>query len=695
MKKLIIALGLISPALLFGQLDRSVVPAAAPAKAISIADPVVFKTANGITVILSENHKIPKVTFNLSVGNGERLEGKKAGVSSLAGDLILSGTTKRSKDEIDTKKDYIGASIDAGAKSMSLSCLTKHMDTGLDIFSDILLNANFPQSEFERIVKQAESSLMSVKSSPESMGQNALMTSLFTGHPYGEVMTEATLKNITRDDVVNYYKQTFVPEGSYLVIVGDITKAKAEEVVNKYFSSWTGKLQPKVEYPSAKNLKGNRVIFVKKQGAVQSYIQVAFPVGIKIGDANYIPSSLTNHIFGGSGFGTRLMQNLREDKAYTYGAYSNLSVQPQGAYVAAGGSFRNEVTDSAIVQLLSELNKITNSYVTAEELSLAKAVLTGRFARSLESPSTIARFALEIERNGLDKNYYKDYLKNLDAVDKEKVLDIAQKFYTDKNCYIIVVGNESVLEKLKQFDADGNIEVVDAFGEPVQDMKKADITADELFKKYSLALTGSKTVKERDKKLKKIKSVRQEVEMSMSQVPFPLKSVRFWAAPNSDVMTIEAQGMMVQKTYFDGTTGYNSNMQTGKKDLTAEEIAAKNKSTGLIPEINYTKSGMKYELLGIENQNGTDMYVVKLNDGESESYDYYNTKDFSKIKTVTISKAGEGEEGPSEVTMTYSDYKAVGGVLFPHKIVMSAGAMTFNGEVKLIEINKGALKDYK
>ncbi|HNR86415.1 MAG TPA: insulinase family protein, partial [Taishania sp.] len=416
---------------------------------------------------------------------------------------------------------------------------------------------------------------------------------------------------------------------------------------------------------------------------------------IKIGDANYIPTSLTNHIFGGSGFGTRLMQNLREDKAYTYGAYSNLSVQQQGAYVSAAGSFRNDVTDSAIVQLLSELNKITNSYVTAEELSLAKAVLTGRFARSLESPSTIARFALEIERNGLDKNYYKDYLKNLDAVDKEKVLDIAQKFYTDKNCYIIVVGNESVLEKLKQFDADGNIEVVDAFGEPVQDMKKADITADELFKKYSLALTASKTVKERDKKLKKIKSVRQEVEMSMSQVPFPLKSVRFWAAPNSEVMTIEAQGMMVQKTYFDGTTGYNSNMQTGKKDLTAEEIAAKNKSTGLIPEINYTKSGMKYELLGIENQNGTDMYVVKLNDGESESYDYYNTKDFSKIKTVTISKAGEEEEGPSEVTMTYSNYKAVGGVLFPHKIVMSAGAMTFNGEVKLIEINKGALKDFK
>lgn len=692
MKKLIIALGLIAPAVLFGQLDRSIVPAAAPAKAISLTDPIVFKTANGVTVILSENHKIPKVTFSLSVGNGEILEGKKAGLSNLAGDLILSGTTNRSKDEIDAKKDYIGASIDASSKNMSLSCLTKHMDEGLTIFSDVLLNANFPQSEFDRVVKQAESGLMAIKSSPEAMGNNALMTSLFVGHPYGEVMTEASLKNITRDDVQNYFNQTFVPEGSYLVIVGDITKAKAEEVVNKYFSSWSGKIQPKVDYPAAKKLTGSRVIFVKKTGAVQSYVQVAFPIDVKVGDVNAIPISLTNHIFGGSGFGTRLMQNLREDKAYTYGAYSSLSVQQQGAYISAGGNFRNDVTDSAIFQLLSELGKITDSYVSDDELSLAKAVLTGRFARSLESPSTIARFALEIERNGLDKDYYKDYLKNLDAVSKEKVLDIAQKFYTDKNCYIIVVGNESVLENLKKFDSDGKIEVVDAFGEPVQDTREADVSADEVFKKYSLYLTNSKTEKERDKKLKKIKSVTQNIEMSMSQVPFPLKSVKFWEAPNSEVMTIEAQGMVVQKTYFDGKSGYSSNMQTGSTDLKEDEIASKNKSIGLIPEMNYSKSGMKYEMVGIENQDGVDMYVIKLSDGENETYEYYSLENFSKIKTLTISTKGE-EAG--EALTTYSDYKEVNGLMFPHKMIMSFGEMAFTGEVKSIDVNKNSLKEYK
>ncbi len=690
MKKIIIALGLIAPAVLFGQLDRSKVPAAAAAKEISIADPVVFKTTNGITVILSENHKIPRVSFNLTVGNGERLEGSKAGLSDLAGDLILSGTTNHSKDEIDNKSDYIGADIGAGARNIYISSLTKHMDEALSIYSDVLLNANFPQSEFDRMVKQWESQLMSVKSSPEAMGDNALKSALFANHPYGEVVTESSLSKITRDDVVNYYKQTFVPEGSYLVIVGDINRAKAEEVINKYFGSWSGKLQPKVDYPTAKNLNGNRVIFVKKPGAVQSFIQIAYPIAVKTGDKNHIALNVANHIYGGNGFGTRLMQNLREDKAYTYGSYSNLNIEPQGAYMSTDGSFRTDVTDSAIVQLLFELDKMTDSYVTDNELSTTKSVLTGGFARSLEHASTIARFALNIERNGLDKDYYKNYLKNLEAVDKDGILEVAQKFFTAKNCYIVVVGNESVLESLKQFDADGVIEIVDAFGAPVQELKKAEITADELYKRYSFYMTNTTSEKKRDKVLSKIKSVTQDFDLSTSQIPFPLKSTKFWASPNSEVMTIEAQGMTLSKMYFDGKIGYSSSME-GKNDLSAEEITAQNKSTGLIPEINYKKTGMKYELLGVENQNGTDMYVVKLNNGDNEFYEYYHTQTYSKIKKLTISS---NPEAGGDQLETYTDYKAVNGVLFPHKIVMSFGEMAFNGVVKTITINKGSIADY-
>lgn len=692
MKKLIIALGVITPAFLFGQLDRSIAPSAAPAKAISIADPVVFKTANGITVILSENHKLPKVSFNLTMGSDEHLESSKVGLSDLAGELILSGTSNRTKDEIDSKIDYIGASINAGSRNLSLSCLTKHMDEGLKIMSDVLLNANFPQKEFDRVVKQYESNLLTVKSSPEAMGENALMSSLFPNHPYGEVITETSLAKITRDDVVNYYKENFVPDGSYLVVVGDITKSKVEEIVNQYFSSWTGKMQAKGNYPAPKKLNGNRVVFVKKTGAVQSYIQIAFPIDMKVGDKDQIPLTVTNNVLGDGGFGTRLMDNLREDKAYTYGCYSRLKIEPQGAYINATGNFRTEVTDSAITQILYELGRMTDSYVTDEELELRKSSMAGGFARSLEHPSTIARFALNIERYGLNKDYYKNYLKNLEAVNKDNVLEEAQKYLTNKNCYIIVVGNDQILDRLKPFDKDGIIEVVDAFGKPVQEMKKADISAEELFKKYSFYMTAS-SEKQRDKILKKLKSVTQEIELSMAQVPFPMKSIQFWGAPNSEVMTIEAQGMTVQKTYFDGKTGYNSNMQTGKEDLTADKIAAKNKSIGFIPEINYGTSGMHYELLGIENQNGKDLYVVKLNDGDSEMYDYFDTKTFCKVKRLIISNDPENEGG--EATMDFSDYKTIGGVMIPHKVVLSFGETAFDGTVKNVEVNKNSISDYK
>src|SRR5690606_27320903 len=137
-------------------------------------------------------------------------------------------------------------------------------------------------------------------------------------------------------------------------------------------------------------------------------------------------------------------------------------------------------------------------------------------------------------------------------------------------------------------------------------------------------MTNTTSEKARDKVLSKIKSYTQEMEMNVPQAPFPLKGVEFWGAPSSKVQTIEAQGMTFQKSYFDGTSGYEMNMQTGKKDMTAEDIAAGNKYIGIIPEINYAKSGIKYELTGIENQDGKDVYVVKTDDGKNERYDYYD-----------------------------------------------------------------------
>ena len=240
MKKIILSSIILFTGFVQAQLDRSVMPTPASPKGNDLKESEVFTTANGITVILSENHKIPKVSFDLSMGSDPRMEGNKAGLSDMAGSLIMSGTNNRSKDQLDKEIDYIGASLSADKNSMFLSCLTKHVDKGLTLMSDILMNANFPQSEFDRIKKQNESALMSAKSDAGTMAQNAVVKVNFPNHPYSDVMTEATLNNITREDVVNYFKAYFTPKASYLVVVGDINRQQTEELVNKYFGSWSG-----------------------------------------------------------------------------------------------------------------------------------------------------------------------------------------------------------------------------------------------------------------------------------------------------------------------------------------------------------------------------------------------------------------------------------------------------------------------
>lgn len=224
---------------------------------------------------------------------------------------------------------------------------------------------------------------------------------------------------------------------------------------------------------------------------------------MKTGDVNQLPSTVLNGILGGGGFGTRLMQNLREDKAYTYGCYSAMNITENGSWMSAGGNFRNAVTDSAITQILKEFELITTELVKDDEINLTKSSQAGGFARSLESPSTIARFALNTIKYKLPKDYYQNYLQRLEAVNKDDILNMAKSYFTSTNCNIIVVGNEEILDKLKKFDSDGKVTILDEFGNPFKEMVKADITKEQLITNYLLAVTKSSSMKELTKKLKK------------------------------------------------------------------------------------------------------------------------------------------------------------------------------------------------
>jgi predicted Zn-dependent peptidase len=680
MKKILIVFIAVFPLFVTAQIDRSKQPIPGKAPGINIKDSEVFRTENGITVILSENHKLPRVSFDLFMGSDPRMG--KAGLSEMAGSLIMSGTSNRTKDQLDKEVDYIGASLSADATSITLSCLTKHMAKGLDLMSDVLLNANFPDSEVERIRKQNQNNLTSTKSDASSMATNATVKVNFPNHPYGEVMTEESLNSIVRDDIVNYYKSNFTPNGSYLVIVGDITKEEAKKMVDSYFGSWKGVDPHFADLGNGKPANGNQVFFVKKPGAVQSVVYITFPMKIKTGDKDQLALSVLNGILGGGGFGTRLFQNLREDKAYTYGCYSNINVTENGSWMSAGGNFRNAVTDSAITEILREFEVITTELVKDEELSLTKSSMSGGFARSLERPQTIARFALNIIKNKLEQDYYKTYLQRLDAVTKEEVLAMAKKYFTSKNCNIIVVGNEEIVDNLKKFDSDGKVQFLDPFGNPVKDGKPADITKEQLFANHISVVTQTKNSKDLTKKMKKFKSYESKTELSNPQFPAPFVMTSYWVSPNIEAQKLEGMGAVMQKSYTDGKIGYTY-AQGKRTEMSAEEISKKSKSSGVFTELNHKEQN--YTLTGIENVDGKEMYVVKLVDGEEESFIYYDKTSFLKEKVVSIRKQGEET---SETTITYSDYKDVGGFLFPHATSIGFGPFVMTGKVTSIVLNK-------
>ena len=473
------------------QIDRSKPPAAGPAPEIKFGTPVSFELKNGLKVIVVENHKLPRVAFNLVLDFEALMEGDKAGYASLAGDMLRTGTTTKTKTQIDESIDFIGATLNTSASGMYASSLKKHQDALLELMTDVLYNPSFPEEELEKLRKQTLSGLAAQKEDPAAIASNVRSAVLFgKDHPYGELTTEETVANITLEDCKQFYNIYFTPEIAYLAIVGDITKKEAKKLAKKYFKQWENKSIQLPNFSSVAAPEQTKVGLVDRSSSVQSEIRVAYPIDLKKGDPNVVKVNLMNTILG-SGFSSRIMQNLREKHAYTYGAGSSISSDMIVGNFNASTSVRNEVTDSAIYQLLYEMQRIIDEPVDEGELASAKAFITGSFARSLESPQTIANFALNIKRYNLPDDYYSEYLKRLDAITVEEIQQIAQRYIKPDNAHIIVVGKGSeIASKLTQF---GTLTYYDNYGNAYVP-KKAGIpdglTASRVIDNYLSAIGG-------------------------------------------------------------------------------------------------------------------------------------------------------------------------------------------------------------
>jgi len=688
MKKIYISfVAMLTVASCLGQhkIDRSKAPKAGKAPIINIGEPASFTLDNGLKVFVVENHKLPKVSFQLSVNIQPMTEGEKVGLSDMAGEMLSAGTTDKSKAEIDEEIDFIGASLTTTSNGIYTSSLSKHADNVMRLMSEVMLSPAFPEKELEKKKKRALSGLKSLGSNADAIAGRVIKVLNFgKDHPYGEVQTAAHIKSITIDDCKNYYKTYFRPNISYLVMVGDITPDKAKEMANKYFGKWERQDVPFKKFDNPSSPKGVRVVFVEKPGAVQSVVKVIYPIEFPKGSEDVAAVTVMQGVFGGA-FSSRLNMNLREDKAYTYGARGSVRSDKYIGRFSAGASVRNEVTDSTVTQILFEMNKMISENITQEELDRNVNFNNGKFALGLEKDQTIVRFALNIERYGLPSDYYQNYLSRLQKVTLEDVNTAAKKYLKPNDCIILIVGNPEVVDGLKQFDTDGKIEFYDKNGDEVSGEKKelpSGLTAQKVIDDYVLAYTNTSSLKQAAKKLKKIKSISMKSETEIQGMKIDISTKR--AAPNMLSQEMNMNGKTMQKTVFNGTTGGTSGRQ-GNKAFTEEEIAEHKVSSVLHAESKYKELGFKIQLKSIEDVNGKDAYLIEVTDPAGNVENVYFDVD-SKLKVYSTSTQ-ESPQGDIEVTTEYSEYKEVGGLLLPHRLSQVFGPQAMDMEVKEIIIN--------
>ncbi|TAI47880.1 M16 family metallopeptidase [Flagellimonas allohymeniacidonis] len=666
----------------FAQIDRSKKPEPGPAPEINLQEPTRFELNNGLKVMVVENHKLPRVSMQLTLDNPPILQGEKAGVSDLTSSLMGKGSKSISKDDFYEEVDFLGATINIGDQSAFASCLSKYFPRILELMADASLNPNFTQEEFD---KEKEKLLTGLKSQEKDVSAIATRVQLALAygknHPFGEITSEETVNRVTLADIEQYYRANFVPANAYLVVIGDVEFDKVKELVTEYFTPWSKATPPSFSYSNPSDAQYTQVNFVDMPNAVQSEIAVQNVTNLKMKDDDYLSALLANRILGG-GSQARLFMNLREDKGYTYGSYSAIRDNKFSPMrFSASAQVRNMVTDSSVVEILSEIDKIMKEPVTEKELKNAKAKYSGSFVMALEKPQTIANYALNIETEGLPKDFYKTYLERIDAITAEDVQKAAQKHFSTSNSRVVVTGKGSdVIENLEKLEFNGKKVpslYYDVFAskteKPNYDVAVPEgITANSILEKYIEAVGGKE-------KLEGVESYAMIAEAEMQGMKLELEMKK--TAKDQFMQDIKVMGNSMQKQVLDGDKGYMV-AQGQRKDLSEEEIEKIKEESAAFPELNFLAAG-NISLEGIEAVGDKKAYKLKITDGKSA---FYDVETGLKLQEVSVQEV-QGQQMTQ--TLQLSDYKEVSGIKFPFKLTQTAGPQTFDFIVKEIKVNDG------
>jgi predicted Zn-dependent peptidase len=454
-------------------LDRTKVPAPGTTPVLRVPTWTKTQLANGATLIVSERHNLPLVSFSITfVGGGNQFEpAGKRGVAAMTTSMMTEGTTTKTGDQISDALQLLGTNIGAGISgeegTISFVSTKKNFDATLGILADMMLNSTFPAEALERLRGRTLVNLTQAKDQPVVVGGQMFAKILYgDAHPYGQRVTETSVKAITRDDVIAFQKAYFQPGRAIISVVGDVTSQQAKATVEKGLAAWAkGGDMPAFAYPKLPELQPAKIYLVDKPGAAQSVFNIGLP-GPPRNTPDYFALQVLNTILGGQ-FQSRLNANIREQKGYSYGVNSSFNYGKGPGAFRAGGSIFSAKTDAALVEFMKELKGIVGEKpVTDEELKTAKESLIQRLPQRFASVSAISDAITGLVVQGLPDDYYQTYAKNVTAVTKEDLLRVAKQYIDLNHLAIVIVGNRAEVEGPLKATGIAPITVIDIEGNP-------------------------------------------------------------------------------------------------------------------------------------------------------------------------------------------------------------------------------------
>ena len=420
-------------------------PAPLPPRALNLPLPEETTLPNGLRVVVVEQPRLPLVSFRLAFRAGDSADpAELPGLTDVMTDMLVEGTESRTSRQVAEEVARFGATLTAGASSdyltVAASSLAAYAEQVFALLADVTLRPTFPEGELALSKANAQQNLIAQRAQPSFLASEAVARVLFGQHPYAVVAaTPESIEALSRDALVRHHRALLVPNNAVLLVVGDVSRDRILALAAEHFGGWAPGEVASPEFPAPPARSERTAYLVDRPGSAQTNILVA-NTSIRRTDPGYFPMLVMHTILGGNA-SARLFMNLREEKGYTYGAYSQLDARRLAGSFRATTEVRNEVTGVSLQEIFYELNRIRTEDVSDKELTDAKTYLTGIFPIRLETQEGLVDQLVQIRMHDLAPDYLQTYRENIQRVTKEDVRRAASENLTPDRAAVVVVGD--------------------------------------------------------------------------------------------------------------------------------------------------------------------------------------------------------------------------------------------------------------